>query len=384
MGDMMFARQGEHRRALGEGSRETGHGAAQDCGEESRAGIPLGLLVSRLRPWLDHLLAVRGLSLATVTAYGEDMRDFCTFLHELLCPDDTTGAHTGDGHADHTDHAAPAAGRPAGTPARDFCSETSWATDPQKASFCVGEDTILLYLSWGYSKGLEARTQARRLASLRSLFGYLAESGLALQNPTERNKNPRLPQHLPTFLSRAEVQALLACPDSTSPRGRRDGCMLEILYAAGLRVSELCGLALQTVDLQTGMLRVYGKGAKERLVPIHARAQERLLDYLEHTRPLFAPKVPLVFVNRFGRELTRQYVFTLVRDCAKACGITRPVSPHTLRHSFATHLLEGGADLRSVQTLLGHASIAATEIYTHVQTSRLMGLHRLYHPRSRT
>lgn len=323
-------------------------------------GIPLGLIVQQLTPWLDHLLAVRGLSLATVTAYKEDMQDFFHFLQELT--------------------REPGSSALTAEPAPSSSLAEAFAT----SGLVIGEEIILLYLSWGYSRGLEARTQARRLAALRSLFGYLVESGCTGINPTEKNKNPSLPRHLPTFLSVAEVQAMLAVPDKGSARGRRDACILELLYAAGLRVSELIALPLQAVDLQTGMLRVFGKGSKERLVPVHARALETLLTYLENTRPLFHPAVQTVFVNRFGRALTRQYVFTLVRDCARACGILRPVSPHTLRHSFATHLLEGGADLRSVQTLLGHADISTTEIYTHVQTSRLISLHRHFHPRSRT
>ena len=354
----MFARRGT-RGHMEDGENRPGLAGKPplDPERESPGGLSPALVFSHIRPWLDYLLAVRGLSLATVTAYDEDMRDFCSFVQELACPSEN--------HTNRPDMA--------GT-----------GTETLPAAMNVGEETILLYLSWGYSRGLEARTQARRLAALRSFFGYLVEQGLAGENPTEKNRNPKLPRHLPTFLSVSEVQAMLAFPDTSGPRGRRDACMLELLYAAGLRVSELVELTLHACDLQTGMLRIFGKGAKERLVPIHGRAQGVLLDYLEHTRPLFAPQTPHVFVNRFGKELTRQYVFTLVRDCARACGITRPVSPHTLRHSFATHLLEGGADLRSVQTLLGHADIAATEIYTHVQTSRLMGLHRLYHPRTRT
>ena len=345
------------------GRQASGRQAAPEFGEGS-GGIPLALLVQQLTPWLDHLLAVRGLSLATVTAYREDMQDFFHFLEELTK-------------------------EPGGvTEARDIPVQESSALLGSQglkgAHLVIGEETILLYLSWGHSRGLEARTQARRLAALRSLFGYLVESGCTGTNPTEKNTTPSLPRHLPTFLSVQEVQAMLNVPGQSSARGRRDACMLEILYAAGLRVSELIALPLQAVDLQTGMLRVFGKGSKERLVPVHGRAQEKLLSYLETTRPLFHPAVANVFVNRFGKALTRQYVFTLVRDCAKACGILRPVSPHTLRHSFATHLLEGGADLRSVQTLLGHADIGTTEIYTHVQTSRLISLHRHFHPRSRT
>lgn len=315
----------------------------------------LATLAGQAEAWLAHLLAVRGLSLATVTSYGEDTRDFFLFLRELY----------GDGENGPQDGA-----RPEGLP-----------NDPVGPEL-LSEETILLYLSHSHARDHSPRTLARRLAALRSFFGHLMETGAIAVNPVEKNRNPKLPGHLPTFLSKEETGLLLAVPDRGTPKGRRDGCMLDTLYAAGLRVSELVELQLSGVDFQTGFLRVFGKGSKERLVPIHEQAQRSLADYIEHVRPVFAPKTQHVFVNRRGLPLTRQYVFTLVRDAARAVGITRPVSPHTLRHTFATHLLEGGADLRSVQSLLGHADISATEIYTHVQPSRLMGLHRHFHPRS--
>ena len=179
------------------------------------------------------------------------------------------------------------------------------------------------------------------------------------------------------------MEALLAQPDCGVKTGARDRCMLEMLYAAGLRVSELCNLDVLDLDLQRGLVRVFGKGAKERLVPLHDAMQQMLATYLKDWRPAFSPTGGQLFVNRSGRALSRQYVWKMVKNYALQAGIRRAISPHTFRHSFATHLLEGGADLRSVQLLLGHADISATEIYTHVQAERLRALHHQFHPRSR-
>lgn len=317
------------------------------------------LLREHAQQWLDSLLAVRGLSPATVTAYAQDLKDFFTFLKTLS-----------------------ASSRQAGSAAILPGTEDSPATaDP-----LVTADTVLLYLAWGQSRQETARTLARRLAALRSYFMWLidrADQGHDLVNPCVDATNPSLPLHLPAFLSKAEAKALLAAPDASTLRGRRDACILDVLYAAGLRVSELISLTIGAVDMQQGMLRVFGKGSKERLVPLHDRAQKHLLDYLTEVRPLLSPQCSMVFLNSKGRKLTRQYVFTMVREAAKACGIQRTISPHTLRHSFATHLLEGGADLRTVQMLLGHSDVATTEIYTHVQTERLIRLHHQFHPRCR-
>ncbi len=309
------------------------------------------LLRQHAQQWLDNLLAVRGLSPATVAAYTQDLNDFLSFLKNLSA-------------GGSQDAAAPDAAL-----GRDRTAITP--------------DTILLYLAFGQSRQQTARTLARRLAALRSYFVWLIDQGHDIANPCVDAANPSLPMHLPAFLSKNEVKALLAAPDQSSLRGRRDACILDILYACGLRVSELVSLPLAAVDMQQGMLRIFGKGSKERLVPLHDRAQKRLMEYLAEVRPLFSPQCSLVFLNKNGKKLTRQYVFTMVRESAKACGIERTISPHTLRHSFATHLLEGGADLRSVQMLLGHSDVATTEIYTHVQTERLIRLHHQFHPRCR-
>jgi integrase/recombinase XerD len=188
---------------------------------------------------------------------------------------------------------------------------------------------------------------------------------------------------LPEVLSEEEMDAILALPDMREKLGVRDRCMLEILYGAGLRVSELCTLRIADLDAQRGVLRVFGKGAKERLVPLHGMAVSLLCDYARDWRPAFSPREDAFFLNRSGKSLSRVALWKIVRKYALKAGIRRAISPHTFRHSFATHLLEGGADLRSVQLLLGHADISATEIYTHVQSGRLRRIHNAYHPRCR-
>ena len=165
---------------------------------------------------------------------------------------------------------------------------------------------------------------------------------------------------------------------------RRDRCLLEMLYAAGLRVSEVCNLLVSDVDMQRGLVLVSGKGAKDRLVPLHSLVLELLQQWLSVWRDDFSPQSRYLFLNRSGKGLSRQYVWKMVKKYALLAGIRRSISPHTFRHSFATHLLEGGADLRAVQLLLGHADISATEIYTHVQAERLHALHRQFHPRSQS
>lgn len=294
-------------------------------------------LVALLPAWRDSLLAQQGLSPQTADAYGRDMEHFFQCRKEL-------------------------AGSLLAVP---------------------DEEELILYLAWLRAHGQSGKTLARRLSSLRSFFAYAVDQGCVPANPTSLLVNPKLPLHLPEVLSREEMDAILAQPDMHGKCGWRDRCMLELLYASGLRVSELCGLAVPDLDLQRGLVRVFGKGAKERLVPLHSDMQNMLVEYQQQWRPLFSPTGSQLFVNRSGRALTRQYVWKMVKKYALQAGIRRAISPHTFRHSFATHLLEGGADLRSVQLLLGHADISATEIYTHVQADRLLDIHRRFHPRSR-
>lgn len=246
----------------------------------------------------------------------------------------------------------------------------------------LSEQDILLYLAHCRGRELEDKTIARRCAYLRSLFSYLLEEKLILENPAALLEQPKLHRTLPDVLDLSEMAALLAAPTGDTKLAARDRAMLELLYATGLRVSEIISLTVLEYDAQAGILTVLGKGSKERFVPVHFMAQQVLDAYLTAWRPQFKPLTQHIFLNRSGKGLSRVAVWKLVQRYTAKAGIQKAVSPHTFRHSFATHLLEGGADLRSVQMLLGHADITATEIYTHVQTSRLAELHRRHHPRS--
>lgn len=231
---------------------------------------------------------------------------------------------------------------------------------------------------------LSERTRARRIAALRAFFRFLEIQGKLTPNPAARLHFPKASLSLPKVLSGAEVQALLDRPDATKPLGMRDKAMFELMYASGLRVSELTELTLQQVRLDHGYLIVRGKGDKERLVPIGELASDALKDYLESARSgLLKGRVnpPEVFVNNRGQKLTRQGVWKLIKQYAVQAGIQQNLTPHMLRHSFATHLLENGADLRSLQAMLGHANISTTQIYTHVTRTRLKEIHAKFHPR---
>ncbi|MBI9111403.1 site-specific tyrosine recombinase XerD [Maridesulfovibrio ferrireducens] len=242
--------------------------------------------------------------------------------------------------------------------------------------------TLLLYLTYLRSKSLKSRSLARHLSSLRGFFAFCTSRDFLKENPAVLLENPKLPKKLPEFLSTDEISLVLARPALNTKLGFRDKVMLELLYAAGMRVSELINLKIEDFDPQTGLLIIFGKGSKERLVPIHYTAQNFLNLYIKDWRPAFNPNVKNIFLNRSGNGLTRQGVWKLIKKYTLEAGIKRSISPHTFRHSFATHLLDGGADLRTVQLLLGHADISATEIYTHIQAGRLVQLHKRFHPRS--
>ncbi|MFH1915224.1 MAG: site-specific tyrosine recombinase XerD [Pseudomonadota bacterium] len=244
------------------------------------------------------------------------------------------------------------------------------------------ERTLFLYLTHLRARGLQSRSLARHLSSLRGFFAFALDQRWYKEDPGQLLENPKLPRKLPEFLTREEISRILALPDTATPLGMRDRAMLELLYAAGLRVSELTGMRVLDYDAQTGLLRIFGKGSKERLVPIHYTAQEVLGRYLDGTRPSLRPSTDFMFLNRSGKGLTRQGVWKMIKAYAAKADIRRSISPHTFRHSFATHLLEGGADLRTVQLLLGHSDITATEIYTHIQAGRLRSIHQQFHPRS--
>lgn len=246
----------------------------------------------------------------------------------------------------------------------------------------LSDKTLFLYLTHLRARGLKNRSLARHLSSLRGFFSFAMQEKWYKEDPGQLLENPKLPKKLPEFLTRQEVSRMLSLPDTSTKLGMRDRAMLELLYAAGLRVSELIQIKVLDYDAQVGVLRVFGKGAKERLVPIHFTAQKILNQYIEYTRPEFKPLEDFMFLNRSGKGLTRQGVWKLIKKFAAQAEIRRSISPHTFRHSFATHLLEGGADLRTVQLLLGHSDISATEIYTHIQAGRLKSMHQQFHPRS--
>ena len=285
--------------------------------------------------YLEHLLVVRGLSDNSLQAYENDIRSFIAFLSE----------------------------RASGVSQCDA-------------------DILFLFMMHLNKQGITSCSLARRLSALRGFFAYLTDEGLINEDPAQFLENPKLAKKLPEVLTQKEISSILAQPDISDRLGFRDRTMLEVLYAAGLRVSELVELSTLDFDPQQGLLKVFGKGGKERLVPIHYAAQDFLATWMRDWRPGFDPKENSIFLNRSGKPLSRQGVWKFIKRYALAAGIKRNVSPHTFRHSFATHLLEGGADLRTVQILLGHEDIAATEIYTHVQTGRMMQIHRQYHPRS--
>ncbi len=325
--------------------------------------------------YLEHLLVERGLSENTLLAYSADLNDFMDFL---------AGGEPRPGATPFAPKPERApAGQAASPPAGQWQSDSGPEAAPSSPDLStVTEQILFLYIVHVRRKGLGGRSLARHLSALRGFFAFARDEGELAEDPARFLENPKLVRSLPEVLSRSEMDSLLAAPDLGDKFGFRDRTMLELLYASGLRVSELCSLRALDFDAQANLLRVFGKGAKERLVPVHATAAGFLLDYIRHWRPLFDPKAPELFLNRFGKAISRVSVWKLVQQYALVAGIRCSISPHTFRHSFATHLLEGGADLRSVQMLLGHADIAATEIYTHVREDRIAGIHRRFHPRS--
>lgn len=239
------------------------------------------------------------------------------------------------------------------------------------------------YLGFRYRSQSSGRSAARLLSSLRKLYRYWLREGIVPIDPTLPVAAPRLGRPLPKTLTEREVEALLQAPTADDPRGCRDRAMLELLYATGLRVSELVGLRLDQINLRQGVVRVTGKGSKDRLVPLGEEAEFQLNTYLSEARPalLNGRKSPDFFVTERGAAMTRQAFWYRVKQYALTAGIQKPISPHTLRHAFATHLLNHGADLRVVQLLLGHADLSSTQIYTHVARERLKILHARSHPR---
>lgn len=255
---------------------------------------------------------------------------------------------------------------------------------PIKSLADVHAHHVREYLRFLSGLPLAPASITRTLSSLRSYHTFLtSEKGLK-QNPAQLLEAPRRPRKLPVVLTIAEVEALLEAITPTSPLKKRDRALVELLYSAGLRVSEACELKVNCLLIDRGFIRVVGKGSKERLVPIGPRAVKALNIYLTHVRPGLARRgrsQERVFLSRTGRPLTRMMVWNLLKKYARQAELEKPVSPHTLRHSFATHLLEGGADLRAVQEMLGHADITTTQIYTHLDREYLKEVHRTFHPR---
>ncbi len=287
--------------------------------------------------WLTHLKIERGLSANTLQAYATDLARFRRFLAEQGIDD-----------ADAVEHR-------------------------HVLGFLVAEQAAT-----------SVRTQARRLVALRGLFKHLRRERHVARDPTEEVAAPRLGRPLPEFLTLEEVERLLGAPDARTVRGLRDAAMIETLYATGLRVSELVALRGGDVNLDAGFVTTVGKGRKQRIVPLGRAACERIRAYLAGARPKLARgrNPEALFLSNRGRGMTRQNFWTLLGRYARAAGITKALSPHKLRHSFATHLLERGAELRAVQAMLGHADIATTQIYTHLSSRRLADVVKRHHPRA--
>ena len=289
----------------------------------------------QLDAFSQHLVVEKGLAANTVSAYMADLQRFC----------------------DHTVEA-------------DVASP-------------LHRGAIIDYLSARRQDGITARSTARELSAIKAFCRFLNERGELRADPSLHVQTPNLSQRLPSVLTYEEVESLLQAPDTTTAGGRRDAALLEVMYATGLRASELVGLRLADIDLAGGHVKARGKGGKERFIPLGELAVLQLDDYLASSRPqlLKQRQTSDLFLNRSGRAMSRQSVWKIVKKYVLWAGIYRPISPHTLRHSFATHLLEGGADLRSLQQLLGHADIATTQIYTHIVQQRLRLVYHTYHPR---
>jgi integrase/recombinase XerD len=267
---------------------------------------------------------------------------------------------------------------------RDLEAFRQWLNGNGRAIKSVRREDLMRYLSERMAKGIKSRSTARALSCLRGLYRYMLRENMIAEDPTLQIQNPKLGRPLPDTLSESEVERLLAAPDVKTVIGFRDRTMLEVLYASGLRVSELVGLRLTDINLRQGVVRVMGKGSKERLVPLGEEAISWVQRYLLEARPDLLKKnlvEDAVFPSSHGKPMTRQTFWYRIKAHAATAEIVRKISPHTLRHAFATHLINHGADLRVVQLLLGHSDLSTTQIYTHVAQQRLKSLHQVHHPR---
>ena len=259
----------------------------------------------------------------------------------------------------------------------------AWLHERELGLLQVERGTLLDYLGWRLQQGYKASSTARFLSAVRRFYLQALEQGEINEDPSALVEMPKTTRSLPHTLTEADVEALLNAPDVGEPLGMRDRCMLEVLYACGLRVSELVGLRLDEISMRQGVVRVVGKGSKERLVPLGEQALDWLEQYLQQGRPLLlgGKASDVVFPSQRGQQMTRQTFWHRIKLHAQTAGIGKHLSPHTLRHAFATHLLNHGADLREVQMLLGHSDLSTTQIYTHVAQARLQALHAEHHPR---
>jgi integrase/recombinase XerD len=286
--------------------------------------------------FLDYLSVERGLSKNTILAYRSDLKDYTGFL-EAVAKKNVSASSRED--------------------IRDFMLH-------QK------------------DKGLSVNSISRALAALRMFYRFLAREKLIKSDVSSYIDSPKLWKKIPDVLSLDEVERLIEAPDLNTPQGTRDRAILEVMYATGMRVSEVAGLRVTDLNADVGFVRCLGKGKKERIVPLGTKAVAAVARYLEKIRPRLAKAgVQELFLNRSGRRISRVSLWKLIKGYARKARIKKPIRPHILRHSFATHLLERGADLRSVQEMLGHANISTTQIYTHINKDRLRSIHKMYHPR---
>ena len=294
--------------------------------------------------FLNYMTVERGVSANTLAAYRNDLYQFIEFLDSQGPGDDT---------------------------------EDGWDK--------VDSNDLVSYVLNLHDKGYSDTTRARKVASARSFFSFLVNDGIVSKDATENLSFPRVGRSLPEVLTIAEVDALLSSPAGNTPEATRNRAMLELLYATGMRVSELVSLDLEDIDLEQSFVRCFGKGSKERLIPIHRQASETVKTYLSVGRPKLTKhrSVQATFLSRRGDRLSRQGFWLVLRKLSIQAGIQRNITPHTLRHSFATHLLRGGAPLRHVQELLGHASITTTQVYTHLTSEHVRTEYEKAHPRAR-
>jgi len=268
---------------------------------------------------------------------------------------------------------------------RDLLKFEDFAKKGKLGLEAIRRDDLVDFLAGLYRQKLESKTVARHLVTLRNFFRYAQVQELITEDPSVTLESPKIRRSLPGYLRLEEVERLLEQPDPKTPLGQRDRAMLEVLYSTGLRVSELIGLRVSDLDVKVGCVRCIGKGDKERIVPVGKKALGMVERYLREARPKLLGKVtgsPTLFVNRRGRQLTRVGVWKILSEYGRRAGLRVALTPHMLRHSFATHLLERGADLRSVQLMLGHSDISTTQIYTHVVEERLKQIYKAHHPRA--